>query len=94
MVFARKVILNYKLPNEKTFRTVDRPIHGVAVIVNVEEQTMRGTKRNLQNSNNESRDKLETANNPCSYVTFRKAFNPEAARVHSYVTATRCVQHE
>ena len=35
---VRKVTLKYKLPNEKTFRTVDRPIHGIAVIVPVEEQ--------------------------------------------------------
>ena len=27
-----------KLPNEKTFRLVDRPIHGIAVIVPIEEQ--------------------------------------------------------
>ena len=36
---VRKVSLKYKLPGEKTFRTVDRPIHGIAVIVPVEEQS-------------------------------------------------------
>ena len=36
---VRKVILQYKLQNEKTYRYVDRPIHGIAVIVPVEEQT-------------------------------------------------------
>jgi hypothetical protein len=30
--------LQYKLPNEKVFRTVDRPIQGVSVIVPIEEQ--------------------------------------------------------
>ena len=35
---VRKVKLKYKLPTEKTFRFVDRPIHGIAVIVPVEEQ--------------------------------------------------------
>ena len=35
---VRKVKLKYKLPSEKVFRTVDRPIHGIAVIVPVEEQ--------------------------------------------------------
>ena len=36
---VRKVVLKYKLPNEKTYRLVDRPIHGIAVIVPVEEQS-------------------------------------------------------
>ena len=36
---VRKVVLKYKLPNEKTFRLVDRPIHGIAVIVPIEEQS-------------------------------------------------------
>ena len=35
---VRKVKLEYKLPEEKVFRTVDRPIHGIAVIVPKEEQ--------------------------------------------------------
>ena len=35
---VRKVTLKYKLPNETKFRTVTRPIHGIAVIVPVEEQ--------------------------------------------------------
>ena len=34
----RKVVLNYKLPEEKCYRTVERPIHGIAVIVPIEEQ--------------------------------------------------------
>ena len=36
---VRKVVLKYKNPNEKTFRLVDRPIHGIAVVVPVEEQS-------------------------------------------------------
>ena len=36
---VRKVTLSYKLPNEKNFRYVERPIHSIAVIVPVEEQS-------------------------------------------------------
>ena len=36
---VRKVILQYKNEGEKVFRTVSRPIHGIAVIVPIEEQT-------------------------------------------------------
>ena len=35
---VRKVMLQYKLLNEKAYRYVDRPIHGIAVIVPIEEQ--------------------------------------------------------
>ena len=35
---VRKVTLKYKLSDEKKFRTVSRPIHGIAVIVPVEDQ--------------------------------------------------------
>ena len=34
----RTIVLKYKLPNENVFRTVDRPVQGVSVIVPVEEQ--------------------------------------------------------
>ena len=40
---VRTVVLNYKLSDEKVFRTVDRPIHGIAVIVPVEEQKREGS---------------------------------------------------
>ena len=36
---VRKVALEYRLPNENCFRSVERPIHGIAVIVPVEEQS-------------------------------------------------------
>ena len=36
---VRSVTLVYKNEGEKTFREVERPIHGIAVIVPVEEQT-------------------------------------------------------
>ena len=36
---VRTVSLQYKLPAEKNFRTVDRPIHGISVIVPIEEQS-------------------------------------------------------
>ena len=51
----RKVTLEYKLPNEKTFRTVDRPIHGIAVIVPVEEQTHNSDHR-LQDPDSDTVD--------------------------------------
>ena len=35
---VRKVTLKYKLPGAQSFKTVDRPIQGIAVIVPVEEQ--------------------------------------------------------
>ena len=44
---VRTVVLKYKLPNEKTFRTVSRPIHGICVIVPIEEQNVETTKQTL-----------------------------------------------
>ena len=35
---VRRVTLQYRLPNEKVFRTVERSVHGISVIVPVEEQ--------------------------------------------------------
>ena len=35
---VRTVLLKYKLPGEKTFRTVDRAVQGISVIVPIEEQ--------------------------------------------------------
>ena len=43
---VRKVSLNYKLPDEKKFRSVERPIHGIAVIVPIEEQENQGLNPN------------------------------------------------
>ena len=37
---VRKVVLQYKLPNENVHRLVDRPIHGIAIIVPIEEQNL------------------------------------------------------
>ena len=39
---VRKVVIKYKLPNEINYRYVDRPIHGISVIVPVEEQELEG----------------------------------------------------
>jgi hypothetical protein len=36
---VRTVSLKYKLPTEKNYRKVDRPIHGISVIVPIEEQS-------------------------------------------------------
>ena len=55
---VRKVVLKYKLPNAKTFRLVDRPIHGIAVIVPVEEQAQEGE------SEDENNHKKEVSLNP------------------------------
>ena len=41
---VRTVLLKYKLPSENTFRTVDRAVQGISVIVPVEEQ---GTGKSL-----------------------------------------------
>ena len=41
---VRKVMLKYKLPNETMYRCVGRPIHGIAVIVPIEEQSERPVK--------------------------------------------------
>ena len=41
---VRTVVLKYKLPSEKNFRFVNRPIHGISVIVPVEEQSDADTK--------------------------------------------------
>ena len=35
---VRTVVLKYKLPNEKTFCTVDRPVQGISIIVPIGEQ--------------------------------------------------------
>ena len=35
---VRTVKLQYKLPEEKTMKCVDRSVHGIAVIVPLEEQ--------------------------------------------------------
>ena len=43
---VRTVLLKYKLPGEKTFRTVDRSVQGISVIVPVEEQSF-GTGKPL-----------------------------------------------
>ena len=44
---VRTVRLEYKLPNEKVFRSVDRPVQGISVIVPIEEQPSQvsGTKK-------------------------------------------------
>ena len=39
---VRTVVLKYKLPTEKVFRTVTRPVQGIAVIVPMEEQSPVG----------------------------------------------------
>ena len=36
---VRTVILKYKLTGESKFRTVDRPVQGISIIVPIEEQT-------------------------------------------------------
>ena len=36
---VRTVILKYKLTGETKFRTMDRPVQGISIIVPVEEQT-------------------------------------------------------
>ena len=50
---VRKVVLKYKLPNAKTFRLVNRPIHGIAVIVPVEELAQEGESEHKNNRKKE-----------------------------------------
>ena len=47
---VRTVVLKYKLPSEKTFRFVNRPIHGISVIVPIEEQLNADTRNSLLHS--------------------------------------------
>ena len=47
---VRRVSLEYNLSNETTFRKVDRAIHGIAVIVPVEEQCTLVVKRATDNN--------------------------------------------
>ena len=44
---VRKVMLQYKLPNEKMHRFVDRPIHGIAVVVPIEEQNIKNPEESV-----------------------------------------------
>ena len=53
---VRKVTLKYKLPTEKVFRTVDRPIQGIAVIVPVEEQSQNEDKNTQEKVNKPSEE--------------------------------------
>ena len=36
---VRTVILKYKLAGESKYRTIDRPVQGISIIVPIEEQT-------------------------------------------------------
>ena len=50
---VRTVKFVYKNPNEKIFREVDKPVHGIAVIVPVEEQfTLNPDAENLIRARN------------------------------------------
>ena len=56
---VRTVVLKYKLPEEKRYRTVDRPIHGIAVIVPTEVQTNDEADADV-NSQSTNKDAAET----------------------------------
>ena len=68
---VRKVVVNYKLPEKRVFRTVYRPIHGIAVIVPIEEQVT---------GDNDDTDKLKHHNNMLNSSTL----NPNAAEYISH----------
>ena len=55
---VRKVTLKYKLPNENTHRLVDRPIHGISVIVPIEEQHGKDVENQEDNENTKETNSL------------------------------------
>ena len=79
----RKVILSYKLPDEKTFRTVDRPIHGIAVIVPIEEQVACENTDELHKMKTEyhDEDKSAATDSSCCHKVMCQSnkLNPDAA---------------
>ena len=77
---VRKVTLQYKLPSEKVFRNVDRPIQGIAVIVPVEEQSPgieKATASNIDTSLIDNRDTIKICN--CNVKTQTYTLDPYAA---------------
>ena len=86
---VRKAVLKYKLSGEKNFRTVSRPIHGIAVIVPVEEQK--------EENENETKDKSLKDNHVnvaakvcnCSAITQSK-LNPYAKEFESNTLTQTC----
>ena len=92
---VRKVVLKYKLKDEKKFRTVSRPIHGIAVIVPIEEQKDEATPKKTKEgeSKNESLDtQINVAASvcDCSPITNKSNLNPYAEEFQSNnITLTR-----
>ena len=87
---VRKVVLKYKLSGEKNFRTVSRPIHGIAVIVPVEEQKDEVTDN--EDTEDQNKDKSNTNDNKCnvaasvcncSAITDKSTLNPHAEAFQS-----------
>ena len=60
---VRKVTLQYRLPSEKSYRYVDHPVHGIAVIVPVEEQTSASNAINEKRALNPKAPKFYPSNN-------------------------------
>ena len=87
---VRKVTLKYKLPTEKVFRVVDRPIQGIAVIVPVEEQDQSEeinveVKRKSQETTKKEEEKADAiivkkSNHPLSVNA--SVFYPRSPQTH------------
>ena len=80
---VRKVILQYKNEGEKVFRTVSRPIQGIAVIVPIEEQTevkdAKEEKGENQDKSNEAKSEAQEKDNT------KDTLNETPEQVHSCV---------
>ena len=80
---VRKVKLQYKLPGEKKSRTVSRPIHGIAVIVPIEDQKddeSEGHENTHRNKDAEFRRSVEAL-----------ARSVSGSSVSMFVTAIKCM---
>lgn len=93
---VRKVTLQYKLPSENKFRSVDRPIQGIAVIVPVEEQTEAKKDEmktkdevSLQNTDTPLTSHIDIKTCNCNVVK-TQTLNPHAA---VYIPNTDTCKH-
>ena len=78
---VRKVTLKYKLPTEKVFRTVDRPIQGIAVIVPIEEQNQSEDKNTQEKANEPSE---ESTRKEVAAVSRREEEEADAINVNKF----------
>ena len=88
---VRKVTLQYKLPSEKVFRSVDRPIQGISVIVPVEEQTDKKDETKIEDQVPQpNTGSTPTSHNTCNCNVVKTSLNPHAAE---YIPCTDTSKH-